>query len=124
MSSDQADDHRSSARGILSVDQFEQLLRRAARFIPKGTVADPLDALVQKVVQHPAYSESRLLARLLAALTFQQGEFRVAEAAVFDSRTLALIVGLLDMRSTGIVSDTQLRLAALATASAQLAGET
>jgi hypothetical protein len=122
--SDQPDKDGRSTRGILSVQQFEQVLRRAARFIPQAAVADPLHALVQKIIEHPAYTESRLLTRLLAALTCQHGEFRLAEAAVFDARTLALIVGLLDMRSTGNVSDAQWRLAAQAASAAQLAVDT
>jgi hypothetical protein len=110
--------------GGLSVQQFEQELRRAARFVPQVAVTDPLQALIQKIVEHPAHTESRLLTRLLGALTCQHGEFRLAEAAVFDARTLALAVGLLDMRRTGNVSDAQLRLAVDTASAAQLAVDT
>jgi predicted NAD/FAD-binding protein len=120
----QPDNDGRSTRGILSVQQFEQELRRAARFVAQVAVADPLQALLQKIIEHPAYTESRLLTRLLAAITSQHGEFRLAEAAVFDARTLALAVGLLDMRRTGSVSDAQLRLAVDAASAAQLAVDT
>jgi len=36
---------------------------------------------VKKIEQNPAFSQSRLLTRVLAALTYEMGEFRRAEIA-------------------------------------------
>jgi hypothetical protein len=110
----------ASANIMMPIQQFEGELRRVARLVPKATVENPLAAIVQKIVQNPAYNESRLLTRLLTALTYQRGEFRFAEAAVFDTATLALIVGLLDTLSAGSVTDSQCRLAVEAADAAQL----
>ncbi len=110
----------SSASIMIPIQQFEDELRRVARLVPKSTLENPLGAIVDKIVQNPAYNESRLLTRLLTALTYQRGEFRLAEAAVFDTKTLALIVSLLDTRSAGSVTDSQCRLAVETADAAQL----
>lgn len=110
----------ASANIMMPIEQFEGELRRVARMVPKTTMDDPLAAIVQKIVQNPAYNESRLLTRLLTALTHHRGEFRFAEAAVFDTATLALIVGLLDTRKAGSVSDSQCQLAVQAADAAQM----
>jgi hypothetical protein len=99
----------SSANAAVSIEQFQVELRRIARFIPAIAMPDPLTAIVDTIVEHPAYTESRLLARLLAALTYQRGEFRLAEGAVFSSSTLALIIGLLDGLGRGNISEAQCR---------------
>lgn len=104
----------------MPIQRFEEELRRLARFTSKAALEDPLAAIVAKIVQNPAYTESRLLTRLLNALSDQKGEFRLAEAAVFGTATLGLIVRLLDSRGTGGVSDSQCRVAVEAANAAQL----
>ena len=105
---------------MITIQQFQEELRRIARFSAPITLADPLTAIVGSIVEHPAYTESRLLARLLRAITYQQGEFRSAEASVFGSGTLALIVGLLDTLERGTVSNAQCRNAVETADAAQL----
>lgn len=86
---------------LLSAIRFQEELRRVARFRPRLPVGDPLNAAVRRIEQNPAFTQSRLLARILAALTYQQGEFRRAEIAAFDSETLAMVIALMDAHAAG-----------------------
>ena len=93
-----------SATGVtelLSAARFQEELRRVARFRSRIQVGDPLDAAVRKITQNPAFTQSRLLARILAALTYQEGEFRRAEIAAFDSDTLNMVITLMDAHAAG-----------------------
>src|SRR4051812_8871569 len=101
----------NSQSAVIPVSEFQDELRRLARYSRSATPEDPLAAIVQRIVQNPAFSESRLLTRLLAAVTSQHGDFRLAEAAVFHSQTLALIVSFLDMVGSGAFSNSQCRTA-------------
>ena len=85
----------------LSAVQFQEALRHAARFGSRSLVGDPLDAAVKRIEKNPAFSQSRLLARMLFALANESGEFRRAEVAAFDSETLAVVIGLMDARAAG-----------------------
>jgi len=109
----------TSTHALMPVQAFQSELRRLARFSAKPATEDPLEWIVQKVVQNPAFSESRLLTRLLHAVTYRSGEFRLAEAAVFHSQTLAMIVSFLDMVGSGSLSDSRCRLAVEAADAAQ-----
>lgn len=91
----------AGANELLSAARFQEELRRVARFRPGILVGDPLAAAVRKITQNPAFTQSRLLARLLAALTYQMGEFRRAELACFDSATLAMVISLMDVYAAG-----------------------
>ena len=86
---------------LLSAVRFQEELRRIARFLPSLLVGNPLDAAVKRIEQNPAYTQSRLLTRILAALTYQQGEFRRAEIAALDSETLAMVIALMDAHAAG-----------------------
>jgi hypothetical protein len=86
---------------MLSAVRFQEELRHAARFRTRLLVADPLGLAVKKIEQNPAFSQSRLLTRMLEALTYEIGEFRRAEIASFDSETLTLVVTLMDARAAG-----------------------
>ena len=86
---------------LLSFARFEEELRRVTRFRQYPPVGDPLDAAVRKIEKNPAFTQSRLLTRLLAALTYQRGEFRRAEIAAFDSETLAMVIALMDAHAAG-----------------------
>jgi len=88
----------------LSVTQFQEALRHAARFRSRPPVGDPLEAAVSRIRQNPAFSQSRLLARLLSALTYDLGDFRRAEVSAFDSDTLAIVIGLMDVHAAGTSS--------------------
>ena len=86
---------------MLSVSRYLEELRHIARYRPAPVVSDPLDAAVRKIERNPAFTQSRLLTRILAALTYQEGEFRRAEVAALDSDTLALVIALMDALAAG-----------------------
>ena len=86
---------------LLSLVQFQEELRRARRFCPRPPAGDALVAVVQMIERNPAYTQSRLLTRILTALTYQEGEFRRAEAAAFDVDSLGIAVALMDEYSAG-----------------------
>lgn len=86
---------------LLSLARFQEELRRAAPVRSRPAIADPLNAAVTKIGENPAFTQSRLLARVLAALTYQQGEFRRAEVATFDSDMLAMAIALMDAHAAG-----------------------
>ena len=93
----------AAARAIefLSIARFQEELRRVTRFRLHPPVGDPLNAAVRKIESNPAFAQSRLLTRLLAALTYERGEFRRAEVAAFDSETLAMVIALMDAHAAG-----------------------
>jgi hypothetical protein len=76
--------------------QFQQEVRRVIRFRSQPVVENPLAEAVKRIEQNPAYMQSRLLTRILTALTYQRGEFRPAEIASLDSETLAMVIILMD----------------------------
>lgn len=89
------------ARDLLSPIQFQQEVRRVIRFRSQAPCENPLAEAVRRIEQNPAYSQSRLLARILTALTYQQGEFRRAEIAALDAETLAMVITLMDAHAAG-----------------------
>ena len=94
---------RRAANGIelLSITQFQDELRRVGRFTPRPPMPDALVAVVHKIEQNPAYAQSRLLTRILAALTYQEGNFRRAETAALDAGSLAIAITLMDDYAAG-----------------------
>ncbi|MGH8632551.1 MAG: hypothetical protein ACRET7_00295 [Burkholderiales bacterium] len=86
---------------LLSIGRFQEELRRVTRFRLHPPVGDPLNATVRKIEKNPAFAQSRLLTRLLAALTYERGEFRRAEVAAFDSETLSMVIALMDAHAAG-----------------------
>ena len=93
---------RPGATELLSPVRFQEELRRVARFFrSRLPVGDPLEATVRKIEQNPAFAQSRLLTRILAALTYQQGEFRRAEISALDAETLAMVITLMDVHAAG-----------------------
>ena len=93
----------SAARAaeLLPAARFLEELRRIPRYRPPRPIGDPLEAAVKKVERNPAFAQSRLLTRILAALVHQQGEFRRAEVAALDADTLALVINLMDTLTAG-----------------------
>jgi hypothetical protein len=85
----------------LSIPRFLEELRRVPRDGRAQPIGDPLAAAVRRIENSPAFAQSRLLIRILAALTYQQGEFRRAEVAALDSETLAMVITLMDVRAAG-----------------------
>ena len=85
----------------LSLPRFLEELRRVARFRRDAPIGDPLAAAVKRIENSPAFTQSRLLTRILAALTYQQGDFRRAEVAALDSETLAMVITLMDVHAAG-----------------------
>ena len=79
----------------LSATQFQDELRIVARNDRPLVIADPLAAAVTQIEQHPSFAQSRLLTRILTALTYSDGVFRRAELASFDSPTRGLVLALM-----------------------------
>ena len=86
---------------VMSAIEFEAELRRVARFDLRPPVANPLAAAVQKIKDNPAFPQSRLLGRMLTALTYQRGEFRRAEVSALDAATLGLVIALMNSARAG-----------------------
>lgn len=86
---------------LLSAVRFQEELRRVMRSRSSVPVGDPLQVAVKKITDNPAFTQSRLLARMLVALAYQEGEFRRAELATFDSDTLSMVITLMDAHAAG-----------------------
>jgi hypothetical protein len=91
----------AGAAELLSAARFQDELRRVARYRSSAPVGDPLDGAVKKVADNPAFTQSRLLARVIVALAYAEGEFRRAELATFDSDTLSMVITLMDIHAAG-----------------------
>lgn len=86
---------------VMSSLQFQDELRHVARYDRGPPVDNALALAVQRVVANPALSQSRLLSRILTALTYERGEFRRAEASAFDTATLGLVISLMNVARAG-----------------------
>ena len=86
---------------VMSAAQFQEELRRIARFDQRPPTENPLADAVKKVRDNPAFAQSRLLSRILTALTYERGEFRRAEASALDSATLAIVIALMNAARAG-----------------------
>ncbi|MBK7660761.1 MAG: hypothetical protein IPJ28_17290 [Betaproteobacteria bacterium] len=85
----------------LTASEFPQALREALRFRPEPVVGDPLAAALLRIERDPAFSQSRMITRILVALTYREGEFRRSEIAGLDAPTHALAITLLDAFGAG-----------------------
>ena len=100
--SEQEGTRRSSACSeVMSALDFQTELRHVARYDHRPPVENALALAVQRIVENPALSQSRLLSRILTALTYQRGEFRRAEASAFDTVTLGIVISLMNMARAG-----------------------
>jgi hypothetical protein len=81
---------------VMSLEEFQKELRRNARFQPDEPTRDILDTAVRSIADNPSFASSRLLRRVVRALSSGNGEFRRAEASAFDAPMLRLVVGLLN----------------------------
>jgi len=88
-------------KDLMSLSQFEDELRRIARFETNSPAANGLGEALEKIKANPTLTESRLLARVLRALADQRGEFRRAEMSAFDSRTLRMVIALMNAARDG-----------------------
>jgi len=89
---------------LLTAIEFQQELRGVIRFREQAPIENPLVEAVKKIEQHPAYAQSRLLTRILAALTGQEGSFRRAEITSLDAETFGMVMGLIDLHAAGTSS--------------------
>ena len=85
----------------MSALQFQEELRRVARFEAPRPVENALAEAVRKIEDNPAFTQSRLLSRILTALTYERGEFRRAEASALDSAALAITIALMNAARAG-----------------------
>ena len=86
---------------VMTALQFQEELKRIARFEPVLAVENPLEDAVRKIKANPALTQSRILGRFLIALADGEGEFRRAEASALDSATLRLVVALMSLEHAG-----------------------
>jgi hypothetical protein len=91
----------AGANELLSAARFQEELRRVSRLCPRLPVGDALAAAVRRIEQNPAFTQSRLLTRILSALIDQKGEFRRAEVSALDAQTLAMVISLMDAQANG-----------------------
>jgi len=108
------------AAELLSAAQFQEALRHVIRFRQQPPIVDPLASAVKRIEQNPAFSQSRLLTRILDALTYQQGEFRRAEIAALDAETFAMVITLMDAYAAGTSTRAQWEQAVEAAKAAEL----
>ena len=92
---------------VLTAMQFQQELRRAARLDAPCVLENPLAEAVQQIQKHPMHTQSRLLTRILDALTYARGDFRRAEVSALDSPTRAIVIALMDSISRGTTARTK-----------------
>lgn len=105
----------------MSAAQFRDALRRVVRFRRQAPIADPLAAAVETIGRNPAFTQARLLSRILVALTHDRGEFRRAELGAMDSETHALVIGLMDAFEAGTFERSQWETAVESARTAELA---
>lgn len=105
---------------MLSAAEFQEALRHVIHYRPQLPVTDPLAAAVHKIEQNPAFSQSRLLTRILNALTYQKGEFRRAEITSLDAETFAMVITLMDAFAAGTYTTAERQRAVEAAAAAEL----
>ena len=91
----------------LTAVQFEEALRRAARLDAPCVLANPLAEAVQQIQKNPTHTQSRLLTRILDALTYARGNFRRAEVSSLDSATRSMVIALMDSISAGTTARTK-----------------
>jgi hypothetical protein len=84
-----------SGSDALTAAEFQDEVRLSARLDRPLVIEDPLAAALEQIQQHPFFAQSRLLARILTALTYSEGSFRRAEIASFDLPTRGLVVALI-----------------------------
>ena len=86
---------------LLSAAQYQDALRQVVRFRDQPLAGDPLASAVKLIEQNPTFAQSRLLTRILVALTYEQGEFRRAEVGALDAGTYAMVIALMDAFGAG-----------------------
>ncbi len=90
-----------AATELLSPAQFQEELRHVLRFREHPAIADPLASALERIEKNPAFAQSRLLTRILVALTYQEGAFRRAEIGALDAETFAMVITLMDAFASG-----------------------
>lgn len=94
------DKRRDQSRDVVSAAEFFVMLRQTLLLREHTGIADPLQQTVDQISANPAFAQSRLLKRILVALT-SGGDFRRAETTSLDASTHALVLALLDLRQEG-----------------------
>ena len=89
----------------LSLDQFESELQRFTHSRPVIAVEEPLQRALKLIEENPALGRSRLLVRILFALSGRHAEFRYAEVASLDSATISLVMQLMQARRSGATAE-------------------
>ena len=105
----------------LTMDEFDHELRRTVRADAIAAVDDPLAAVLLQIEQQPLHLQSRLLTRILSALTFGVGPFRQSELFTLDRSSRTLALALANARAAGSAPLSAWEAAVDAAGTAQLA---
>ena len=104
---------------LISAVQFQDEMQREARSHHLASVEDPLGKLIAKIEGGPAFAQSRLLTRILVALSERSGTFRRADLMLLAMDSLGVVNSLLEGHAAGrITLDECTRAAGRATAAA------
>ena len=114
----------TSRSDALNAAEFPNELRQSARLDRPLVIADPLAAALAQIEQHPSFAQSRLLTRILSALTYADGTFRRAELSTLDLPTRGLALALVNSSAEGSAPREAWVKAVDAANAAQLAAET
>lgn len=93
---------RAGARSdTLTAVEFNDELRHVTRLDAHLTIDDPLSAALVEIEAHPYNLQSRVLSRMLSALTYGAGDFRLAEISALDVPTRRIVLALSDACVSG-----------------------
>jgi len=92
---------------LMSGPQYLAALRQVVGFREQAAVSDPLREVVDRISADPHMLQSRLLMRILVALTSGAGAFRRAELAALDAPTHALVLGMMNIRASDLQGQTE-----------------
>jgi hypothetical protein len=85
----------------LTALEFTEELRYAGRLDTAPAVDNPVAAALVEIEARPFNTQSRVLARMLTALTYGAGDFRVAEISALDVPTRRIVLALSDASISG-----------------------
>ena len=108
---------------LIGPAQFQEELRHVLRFREHPAIADPLASALRRINANPAFAQSRLLTRILVALTYKEGAFRRAEIGALDAETFAMVITLMDAYGSGAAPHSAWEAAVASARAAELGAE-
>jgi hypothetical protein len=93
---------RGGARSdTLTAAEFNEELRHVTRLDAPLAIDDPIAAALVEIEARPYNLQSRVLARMLSALAYGAGDFRLAEISALDVPTRRIVLALSDACASG-----------------------